>query len=273
MDIKEYISSGIIESYVLGIATEEEVSILDCVRNKHPEVEAAIRDVEILFEDTATLQATPPSPDLRDTIWASLEKEAKNSIHQEPAKAEVEQETPATLTVPNRRMIQFNPLAAAATVLLIGSVGVNAYLYQQHTVTEEAMAQSETRSNASELLLANAYKSLDILQNPAVSMISLAGVETHPEFSAVVLWNKEESKVYLMADKLPSAPEGKQYQLWALLDGQPIDAGIIPLAKEREEVMHVMKSIPDAHAFAITLEEKGGSPSPTLSELRVIGQI
>lgn len=271
MDIKEYISSGIIESYVLGIATDEEVSILDCVRNKHPEVEAAIREVEILFEDTATLQATPPPADLRDTIWANLEQDAKNSIRPEPVTVAIEHEAPFTNTVPNRRIIQFSSLATAATALLVCSIGFNAYLYQQRNATEEAMAQIETEGKASELLLADAYKSLDILQNPSVNKIALAGVETHPEFSAVVFWNKEESKVYLMADKLPNAPEGKQYQLWALLDGQPVDAGVVPLTKD--ELMYTMKSIGDAHAFAITLENKGGSPSPTLSELRVIGQI
>ncbi|WP_165799107.1 anti-sigma factor [Sphingobacterium corticibacter] len=275
MDIKEYISSGIIESYVLGIATEEEVSILDCVRNKHPEVEAAIREAEILLEDTAFLQAAVPPAELRETIWASIEQQDNHK----PTEASVstvstEENTEATAVTsaaPNRRVIQFSPLAIAATALLVCSVGYNAYLYQQRTATDAAMAQIETKNKSSELLLADAYKSLDMLQNPAVSMISLAGVETNPQLSAVVFWNKEESQVYLMADKLPNAPEGKQYQLWALLDGQPIDAGVVPL--EKGDVMHAMKSISNAQAFAITLEDKGGSPTPNLAELRVIGQI
>lgn len=272
MDIKEYISSGIIESYVLGIATEEEVSILDCVRNKHPEVEAAIREVEILFEDAASLQATTPPPALRETIWASIEQQESNTATHASETKKERLEAPAVASAaPDRRVIQFSPLAIAASALLVCSVGYNAYLYQQRTATDAAMAQIETKNKSSELLLADAYKSLDMLQNPAVSMISLAGVETNPQLSAVVLWNKAESKVYLMADKLPNAPEGKQYQLWALLDGQPIDAGIIPL--EKGDVMHAMKSISNAQAFAITLEDKGGSPTPNLAELRVIGQI
>ncbi|WP_166336026.1 anti-sigma factor [Sphingobacterium chungjuense] len=272
MDIKEYISSGIIESYVLGIATEEEVSILDCVRNKHPEVEAAIREAEILLEDTAFLQAAIPPAELRETIWASIEQQENNKPNQSSVSTEENTEAPAvTSAVSNRRVIQFSPLAIAATALLVCSVGYNAYLYQQRTATDAAMAQIETKNKSSELLLADAYKSLDMLQNPAVSMISLAGVETNPQLSAVVLWNKEESQVYLMADKLPHAPEGKQYQLWALLDGQPIDAGMVPL--EKGDVMHAMKSISNAQAFAITLEDKGGSPTPNLAELRVIGQI
>nr|WP_284040563.1 anti-sigma factor [Sphingobacterium sp. lm-10] len=208
---------------------------------------------------------------MRDSIWATLEQNEKDHIHQKPEMVEVEYDAPVTNTVPNRRVIQFSPLATAATALLVCSIGVNAYLYQQRNATNVAMAQSETKNSTTELLLADAYKSLDMLQNPAVSMVSLAGVENHPELSAVVFWNKEDSKVYLMADKLPNAPEGKQYQLWALIDGQPVDAGTVPLMKE--EVMHAMKSISEAHAFAITLENKGGSPSPTLSELQVIGQI
>ncbi len=255
------------------MATEEEVSILECVRSKHPEVEAAIREVEVLMEDTASLQSTPPPVTLKDTIWASIEQQEKSKRGQSPVSIEENTEVPAITNsaAPNRRVIQLSPLAIAATTLLVCSVGYNAFLYQQQNDAKETMAQMETQSKSSELLLADAYQSLDMLQNPAVSMISLAGVESNPQLSALVLWNKQESKVYLMADKLPSAPAGKQYQLWALLDGQPIDAGVVPL--EKGELMHTMKSIDDAQAFAITLENKGGSPSPTLADLRVIGEI
>jgi len=38
--------------------------------------------------------------------------------------------------------------------------------------------------------------------------------------------------------------------------------------------MHMMPvSIADADAFAITLEKKGGSPTPTLNQLYVMGKI
>jgi anti-sigma-K factor RskA len=70
--------------------------------------------------------------------------------------------------------------------------------------------------------------------------------------------------------KLPVPPADKQYQLWALKNGKPIDAGVFEMDTE----MHMMPvTIADADAFAITLEKKGGSPAPTLSQLYVMGKI
>ncbi|MFD2600131.1 anti-sigma factor domain-containing protein [Sphingobacterium corticis] len=273
MDIKEYISSGIVELYVLGVATEEEASILECVRNKHPEVEQAIREAEQLMEDTATIQSIAPPIDLRDSIWASLEStvaesETPSEIFKENNSAKTETAFPKNEPI---RIVSLRPFAIAATALLVGSVAANIYFYQRNQTSEQEIIALQNKNQSSELLLSDAYRNLDMFQNPAVSRIALAGVETHPEASAMVLWNKDDNSVYLVAENLPEVPKGKQYQLWALLDGQPIDAGVIPLNGAGET--HSMKPINNAQAFAITLEDEGGKPTPNLSELHVIGEI
>ena len=42
MDIQAYIQSGVIESYVLGVADAQDVAELQRLRFEYPEVEAAI---------------------------------------------------------------------------------------------------------------------------------------------------------------------------------------------------------------------------------------
>jgi anti-sigma-K factor RskA len=64
-----------------------------------------------------------------------------------------------------------------------------------------------------------------------------------------------------MVNNLPQPASDKQYQLWALLNGQPIDLGMIEVKQER--LLYRMKNVQNAQAFAITLEPKGGSPAPT----------
>jgi anti-sigma-K factor RskA len=63
-------------------------------------------------------------------------------------------------------------------------------------------------------------------------------------------------------------PTGKQYQLWAIVDGKPVDAGMIATKKG---IYHIqkMKSFGSVQAFAITLEKAGGSPIPTMDEMIV----
>ena len=40
-----------------------------------------------------------------------------------------------------------------------------------------------------------------------------------------------------------------------------------------DSILVKMKSIPNAETFAITLEKRGGSPTPDLTQLYVIGNV
>ena len=61
-----------------------------------------------------------------------------------------------------------------------------------------------------------------------------------------------------------------QYQLWALVDGKPVSAGMYSAEKDTKEIL---ANIPKAQAFAITLEKQGGSTSPTMENMFVMGNI
>ena len=87
---------------------------------------------------------------------------------------------------------------------------------------------------------------------------------------ADVYWHTSK-KVFLEIKNLPDAPTGKQYQLWAIVDGKPVDMGMYS-AKEDSTVQE-MKSVDNAQAFAITLEKEGGNATPTMEEMYVMGTI
>ncbi|ULT23339.1 anti-sigma factor [Sphingobacterium sp. E70] len=78
--------------------------------------------------------------------------------------------------------------------------------------------------------------------------------------------------MYLNLEQMPVAPKGKQYQLWAMVDGKPVNAGVFPLDAKVDGTSKML-DIPKAQAFAITLEDEGGKDVPTLSELYVMGGI
>ncbi|RYZ35432.1 MAG: anti-sigma factor [Sphingobacteriales bacterium] len=87
----------------------------------------------------------------------------------------------------------------------------------------------------------------------------------------MVYWDTRSKAVYLAMKNLPPAPKGKQYQLWAIVDGKPVDAGVYAL--NPQEAMQKMKVIPKAEMFAITLEQEGGSATPTMEEMYVAGKV
>jgi anti-sigma-K factor RskA len=74
-----------------------------------------------------------------------------------------------------------------------------------------------------------------------------------------------------MINNLPKPAADQQYQLWALMDNQPIDLGVFEM--KQEKLLVKMKNVQKAQAFAITLEPKGGSTNPSLNNMFVAGKL
>ncbi|MBW8686249.1 hypothetical protein [Chitinophaga rhizophila] len=72
MDLNHYIQSGIIESYVLGIATASEVEELHHMRRIYPALNLEIMAVERRIERTALKEAVLPSPYLKERIFQRI---------------------------------------------------------------------------------------------------------------------------------------------------------------------------------------------------------
>ncbi|MBN9380749.1 MAG: hypothetical protein J0H74_08295 [Chitinophagaceae bacterium] len=68
MKIQQYIASGIIESYVLGLASPEEASQLERLLPFYPELQAALSDFEFQLELFSIQHEEPPPPGLFQKI-------------------------------------------------------------------------------------------------------------------------------------------------------------------------------------------------------------
>ena len=69
MEIKEYIESGVLEAYVIGSASEKEVERLLKYKEKYPEIQTALNQIETDMERIAQYMAVPPPP----SLWAKIE--------------------------------------------------------------------------------------------------------------------------------------------------------------------------------------------------------
>jgi anti-sigma-K factor RskA len=80
-------------------------------------------------------------------------------------------------------------------------------------------------------------------------------------------------EIYIDPSNLPEAPEGKQYQFWAIVDGKPVNGGIITTEINGKKV-HVqkMKSFGSAQAFAVSIED-AGPEKPVPSEVVAMGKM
>jgi hypothetical protein len=73
MNIQEYMASGILEQYCLGMLADGERREIEALRSKCPEIEAEIGNIEASLEDRAAALAQEPPPALKERIWATLD--------------------------------------------------------------------------------------------------------------------------------------------------------------------------------------------------------
>lgn len=110
-----------------------------------------------------------------------------------------------------------------------------------------------------------------ISADPNYQIVGLSGLEIQPNASLSVWWNKQSSETFLMVNNLAPLPSDKDYQLWAIVDGQPVDMGV--LSDPDQGSFLKMNDINNAVAFAVTIEPKGGLPSPTLDQMCALGNV
>ncbi len=275
MNFQEYISSGIAEAYAAGIATSEEVREIEQMMKLYPEVEAAVREAEEAMAKYARQHAVSPPPQLKQSIWEALSGEINIDEAKPVFKPSVSVPDPVVAKASSGP--RTNYAMAASIALLIASAVGNVWMMKENSKVKEevtAMAANQKvlleEKNTALAAAQKANESMTVLSLPKLVKINLAGVGTHTDMAGMLYWDGASGDVYVDLNKMPEAPAGKQYQLWAIVDGKPVDAGMYD--GNAQVAMHKMKTIPKAEMFAVTIENAGGSPSPTLDQMVVAGK-
>jgi len=272
---EDIISSGLLELYALGLTSPEEQMQVEEGLKLYPEVRQELEAIELSLESYAQANAIEPSADVKNKILAQITTGEASNTHTEekPKVHHIPGEDPKLLHQNIYRIPLFFKIAAAAVLIaLIYSVILNySYNIKYENVKEELTdAQKKLKENQQ---AAVAMKDqLNVISDKSALPIVLKGTTKEPDALAKIYWVKNSGDVYVDPTNLPEAPAGKQYQLWAIVDGKPVDAGMITT---KNGIYHIqkMKSFGHAEAFAITLEKEGGSPTPTMDQMYVISKI
>lgn len=262
------------EAYVLGLSTSEEKKLVEHLISDHPEIQTEKEEIEALLELLAQAYAIiPPSQTqikrrIENQLFLSSEsvKEAVVKPLHSGGSGQGSSKTWMWLSI-------------AASVSLLAMVF---YGYRLNHAAESAENQlSVTKLEAIKLLEMN--KKLQTQSDQFFRLTSTIGEEGTQQViltstvkqtsKAIVFWNPTNHKVWLVNTNLPNLPNEKQYQLWGIVDGKPVDAGVFD-AKAGERMIAVeLKSIARPKVLAVTVENRGGVASPTLSTLCLKAEI
>ncbi len=263
MDIQAYISSGIIERYALGICTAAETDELEKLALLHPEINREVNEIRSSLESYAMKHVLSPPEALKENLMKRIRKEPLEE-HGKIVSMNTKQ------NALNAGSGHIHYAAAAATVLLLISAALNFVFYGNWKSSEKNLAvlTEEKRQIAEQLHIqkasyTEAMNDLAVLKNPDMVKMEMKGKEPAPDAQALVYCNFKTNEIFLDVKKLPTPPDSMQYQFWAIVKGKAIDGGMIDLCPLTDTCgIHKMNPVADAHAFAISLEKKGGMPEP-----------
>ena len=305
---QSYIESGQLEAYAFGELDAAARAEVEAVAARSPEVRAELDELLAGLGVYAQAHAIAPPAALRERVLGRVLAEIRaDQSARAPSAAPVEPvAAPEAAPVvppptPTMRVSASNPQnaptiaaasaagpyagqaqrsgwAIAASVALLLSLVGNVLFYnrwQQASSALVAVQSSQDRlaqtTQVMERRLSGSEQQLRVLRSPDFRPVLLAGTKTHPEARARVLYDPAAHRVFLDVARLPALPAGHQYQLWAIVAGKPVDAGMLTAATTTGTGLQQMKDIGSAQAFAMTIEPTGGSLNPTMSTMTVIG--
>lgn len=254
MDIKQYIASGIIETYVMGLCSAEEEREIESLREQYPELDEAINRYEEEMEKNMQEHITLPPAETDARILKTL----------------------GSLNVPvipigsshnARNGYGWLRVAASVAIFLFAVSTVFNYILFDKT-KKQALALEESQKTGPTL----PSRDYNILNDPSITPVAMYGVGIHSICRCTMFWDKKTGKLYFMIHHLVPSGASKDFQLWAMVNGKPVNVGIV-----RDEVRGrfiELDNVPaDAVAFMVTLEKAGGNDSPTMQEMYLKGNI
>ena len=259
MNIQEYISSGIVESYVLGLASPEERAEFEQMCIQYPELVEARNNFELALEAHARRNTSRPPQEVKEKIWSAIQHTSTKSskiVKIEPAK---------------RRSTGLAWIAAASIVLFLIAGYFAISFYNRNRDLQNSNKNLGAKINSMDSMLNKMSDERRILNDPNVMVVNMVGTQKGSPSSASVYWDSTSANVYLIVKNMPRLPSDKQYQLWALIDNKPTDLGLFDPPKDNRIILK-MNNTQKADAFAITIESRGHSGDPSLNQLQSMGK-
>ncbi|RAW02682.1 anti-sigma factor [Pseudochryseolinea flava] len=266
MNIHEYISSGILEAYALGELSATERSEVEKNLALYAELREELARIEEVQEQLLMSAAINPRAAVKHALFEKID-----SRKEEAKVIPLHGDKPSV-----------NPwkwvAAASVTVALIASYF--AFMYRSQWVetrTQLAEVQAINERVAEQYNQVNQRLDkievdLDITSNPDFQRVAMTSPAAVPDGSlATVYWNKNTNEVYLDVQSLKEISQENQFQLWAIIDNKPVDAGVFDA--DMSGLIKMKKVANGAAMFAVTIEPRGGKESPTLSTMQVAGKV
>lgn len=242
MTIQEYISSGIIESYVMGMASDQERAEFEKLCAQHPELLQARIEFEKALEKKAFANAIEPPPFLKQRIWSVISENTTSSS------------TPVIpiTNKPNRKPRSFQWMAAASiAVLLVAGY----FVYSSYERNQRLKSELAASKNKVEVMDERAQKMEDLLSRTEPKQVNALAPKqlVPPTFN--VYWDSTNADAYLVIDNLSALPQHQQYEIWFVENDKRTNIGRFNSPEDGKVILRLPEG-KEVDSFAITIVGK-----------------
>jgi len=279
VDINEYIASGILESVTLGLASPQEVQEVACLSKIYPEIQAEFVRIQKSCEEMMFESAQAPDSAIRASLLKTI-----SETPQDKAPESSKKEAKIISMKPTPEIVGVSPMwkmMAAASLILTFGIGSLWFISNKEVKRLDSSLASMEKKHLedSQVLQAMVLEKdhlqtvQEVLAEQSTRTVMMKGTTMEPEASVKVMWSTGMKKAVMHAEKITPPPANMQYQLWVIADGKPVSVGVFNYDEVEQMTEPFDVNAQNITAFAITLEKMGGSPTPTMENMVVMGPI
>ncbi|WP_422105364.1 anti-sigma factor [Winogradskyella sp.] len=253
MDKKTLLENGLLEQYLLGELDAATCEQIEQILASDAELKAYFDQLEQDFETLGLENAITPPPAVKSQLLDSI-------------KASSETSKVVELQTNNNFKWYLGIAASIAGLLLIGSF----WMYSQLNAVKQQLQTVEinnTELNTTIEVLNKELKQTTSfytnIVNPDTEQYVLKGNDLLPEAKVVSYVNHKTKTVVINTERLPQLDDAHDYQMWADVEGEMINMGVIA----KDKTLITMAYIDHAESLNITIEPAGGNDHPTVEQL------
>lgn len=268
MTAKEFRESGLLEYYVLGVLSDQEVAKVEGYLIQYPELQSDYLEIQRSIQEYAKAQSIQPRADLEDSILKSVRELGDKSPVKSP------KVSPESSKLINNN--SGNALGLFKNLLLL-TFGLAtlffAWKYSQKgneysNLQSEYIALETSCDSLNEIQLEKieTFEKLNNINNRSINITPTGG---YLETNLLFHFNEVDKQNFIQIKRMPAIASNQAYQLWSLKDGE--DPIPLTVFKDSGDIIIPVDFEEGTGTYAITIEAEGGATVPTLS--RLIGTI
>lgn len=242
--IKIFLDSDLLEQYLLGTTSPEETLRTERYIAMYPEVRKTYMELQENLEAFARMHALKTPEGLKESILRKIK--AENA---------------------GRKKFYAYIIAACITALIFAGASYTFWSQNQNLQEENIIVNNKIQDLEKTMhqQLEDVRNQFIVLHNPKTKRVNVNGNNKAKELKAVAYINPVKKLSYINVSKLPHLPEDQCYQMWAEVNGEMLNLGVIKEANDSEKLM----ALPyDENAIGyITIEPTGGNSAPTIENI------